>query len=309
MPSYPTYTVSYRGPMPAAMWASQNPVLAQFERGRESDTGKEKEGPGAWNDLGYLNPSGAATVPVKATGAEVNTGTDDAKFVTAKAIEDSDYAKTAAITSAVNAAVAALLDGAPGALDTLNELAAALADDAAFSTTVTNALSARLVAANNLSDVPNPAAARIALEVPTILSAVLQADFPKTNDTLANVTGLTLTLEAGKWYRITGRVNWSADDSVGGKIDFAGGSATATGVSGLAQANDSATANNAILIDALTSTIGVASFPAAVYFDFTIQVDAGGTFIPRFAQNTTDAAASNLLKYSTINAQDVTPPA
>jgi hypothetical protein len=32
----------------------------------------------------------------KATGAEVNTGTDDAKFVTAKAIKDADVAKAAA---------------------------------------------------------------------------------------------------------------------------------------------------------------------------------------------------------------------
>lgn len=43
------------------------------------------------------NVAFVADVPVKATGAEVNTGTDDAKFVTALAIEDSDYAKTAAI--------------------------------------------------------------------------------------------------------------------------------------------------------------------------------------------------------------------
>lgn len=129
--------------MTAADLAAENPTLVQFQLAYEKDTGKMKLGPGVYNDLGYLNPSGASTVPVKATGAEVNTGTDDAKFVTAKAIEDSDYAKTAAITSAVNAAVSALLDGAPGALDTLNELAAALADDAAFSTTVTNALALR----------------------------------------------------------------------------------------------------------------------------------------------------------------------
>ena len=35
------------------------------------------------------------TVPVKATGAELNTGTDDAKFATAKALADSDYTKSA----------------------------------------------------------------------------------------------------------------------------------------------------------------------------------------------------------------------
>lgn len=39
------------------------------------------------------------TPPVKATGAELNTGTDDAKFATAKALADSDYAKTSDIPS------------------------------------------------------------------------------------------------------------------------------------------------------------------------------------------------------------------
>lgn len=43
-------------------------------------------------------------------------------------------------TGFVQAAVAAVLDAAPGALDTLNELAAALGDDANFATTVTNSL-------------------------------------------------------------------------------------------------------------------------------------------------------------------------
>ena len=38
----------------------------------------------------------------------------------------------------ITKAIADLVDGAPGALDTLNELAAALADDAAFSVTITN---------------------------------------------------------------------------------------------------------------------------------------------------------------------------
>ena len=39
---------------------------------------------GAYSDL-----SGTPTIPVKATGAELDTGTDDAKFATAKAIKDS----------------------------------------------------------------------------------------------------------------------------------------------------------------------------------------------------------------------------
>lgn len=48
------------------------------------------------------------------------------------------------ITDDIAAAVSGLIDAAPGALDTLNELAAAIGDDAAFSTTVTTALSLRV---------------------------------------------------------------------------------------------------------------------------------------------------------------------
>ncbi|MEQ1950933.1 hypothetical protein [Mesorhizobium sp. CN2-181] len=49
-------------------------------------------------------------------------------------------ATTAFVTLAVTAAVASLLNSAPGALDTLDELAAALGDDANFAANVTNAL-------------------------------------------------------------------------------------------------------------------------------------------------------------------------
>jgi len=45
-----------------------------------------------------------------------------------------------ASTAFVRTEVTNLIDSAPGALDTLNELAAALGDDAAFSTTVTNSI-------------------------------------------------------------------------------------------------------------------------------------------------------------------------
>ena len=44
----------------------------------------------------------------------------------------------------VNTAVSNLVAAAPAALDTLNELAAAIGDDANFSTTVTNAIAAKL---------------------------------------------------------------------------------------------------------------------------------------------------------------------
>jgi hypothetical protein len=48
-----------------------------------------------------------------------------------------------ASTAFVQAAIAALVDSSPGALDTLNELAAALNDDPNFATTITNALAGK----------------------------------------------------------------------------------------------------------------------------------------------------------------------
>ena len=48
-----------------------------------------------------------------------------------------------ATTAFVGTAVANIVDSAPAALDTLNELAAALGDDANFSTTVTNSLATK----------------------------------------------------------------------------------------------------------------------------------------------------------------------
>ena len=54
-----------------------------------------------------------------------------------------------ATTAFVTTAVANTIDGAPGALDTLNELAAALNDDASFSTTVTNLIAANEVHIDN----------------------------------------------------------------------------------------------------------------------------------------------------------------
>ena len=65
-----------------------------------------------------------------------------------------------ATTAFVAAAMGALIDAAPGAMDTLNELAAALGDDPNFATTVTNALAGKLSAASNLSDLPNKATSR-----------------------------------------------------------------------------------------------------------------------------------------------------
>jgi hypothetical protein len=73
-----------------------------------------------------------------------------------------------ATTGFVSAAIAALIDAAPGALDTLNELAAALGDDPNFASTVTNGLADKLAKASNLSDLTNVATARSNLGLGTM---------------------------------------------------------------------------------------------------------------------------------------------
>ncbi len=65
-----------------------------------------------------------------------------------------------ATTAFVQAAITAVINGAPGALDTLKELADALGNDGSFATTITNALATKLTASSNLSDLTNAAAAR-----------------------------------------------------------------------------------------------------------------------------------------------------
>ena len=64
------------------------------------------------------------------------------------------------VQALIDTAIANLIDSAPGALNTLNELAAALGDDPNFAATLTAAIAGRLVAAQNLADLSDAAVAR-----------------------------------------------------------------------------------------------------------------------------------------------------
>ena len=90
-----------------ANWVSNNPILASGEIAFSTDQYKIKIGDGTsnWSSLAYMT----------ATPTE--------------------------ITAQINAAVSGLVDSAPGVLDTLNELAAAINDDPNFFSTVATNLS------------------------------------------------------------------------------------------------------------------------------------------------------------------------
>lgn len=125
----------------ASRWTAINPILEVGEFGFETDTQKFKLGDGetTWLNLPYF------------------ISETDLPNVTAL-IAAANQQVQADIATAVSTAVAGLVDSAPAALNTLNELAAAIADDATFANTVTNAIANKADASHthtldNLSDV------------------------------------------------------------------------------------------------------------------------------------------------------------
>ena len=146
----------------AAEWLSIDPVLAEGELGYETDTGEFRVGDGvsAWSELSpfknlqdlggnlddYIpltqkgNPEGVATLDVD--------GQVPASQLANATVDLTGYATE----TYVNTAVSNLVDAAPGALDTLNELAAAIGDDASFITTIGTNISNAEQAAKDYAD-------------------------------------------------------------------------------------------------------------------------------------------------------------
>jgi len=117
----------------AAGFTAANPVLGYGVTGVETDTGRQKVGDGvtAWSSLTYADAA--------AIQRANHTGTQPISTVSGlQAALDSK-----ATPADVTAAVSGLVNSAPTALDTLNELAAALGNDANFAATVTTALAAK----------------------------------------------------------------------------------------------------------------------------------------------------------------------
>ncbi len=158
----------------AAQWTSANPVLEAGEMGLETDTKYIKFGDGtaAWSALGYANDPGfldlsnqlvnyveltdiGAVSGVAGLDSSKNLlvpgasiiveGSTNNEFETTLTVTNPTADRTitfpdATGTVALTSDITAIIDGAPGALDTLNELAAAINDDQNYAVTIANAL-------------------------------------------------------------------------------------------------------------------------------------------------------------------------
>lgn len=122
-----TVVVGPTGPAPQHEWAGTS-LRFQNPDGSWADAVNLKGGKG---DDGVVDES------TRASQGEAEAGSDNAKWMSPLRVAQ-------AIAAAVPTIVSNVVDGAPGALDTLNELAAALGDDANFAATVTNALAQKL---------------------------------------------------------------------------------------------------------------------------------------------------------------------
>jgi hypothetical protein len=160
-------------------WNSADPTLFEGEFGYNTTLDKFKIGDGstAWSSLEYVPTSadltsslgdyialtekgGAdgvaeldAAYNVLTKTAVVFEGTTADAYETTLVVTDPtadrtitlpNSSGTVALTSDITTAVNNLIDGAPLALDTLNELAAALADDASYASTITTALAGKV---------------------------------------------------------------------------------------------------------------------------------------------------------------------
>lgn len=123
------------------------------------------------------------------------------------------------VSGDVQAAVDAVLDGAPGALDTLNELAAALGDDPNFAATITAQIATKLDAATYT-------AADVLAKIKTVdgpgsglnadyLDGISSASFVQTSRTITAGTGLTGGGDLGANRTISANIATQAEAEAG----------------------------------------------------------------------------------------------
>jgi hypothetical protein len=175
-------------------------------------------------DLSSLAPLASPTLTGTPASTTASAGTNTTQIAT---------------TAFVATAVANLADSAPSTLDTLNELAAALGDDANFAATTATSLGEKLAKASNLSDLADAGTARTNLGLGTVATTAASAyataaqgtkadtavqpaaiaNIVETTDTLDALTGVDITTAAptsGQILSFNGTNFVPADPSGGG---------------------------------------------------------------------------------------------
>jgi hypothetical protein len=143
----------------AINWTTTNPTLSQGEMGYELNTGKLKIGNGvdAWADLDYFDDQNGSYNDLR-----------DLPFSDPPHVSD---IANAASEAYVNNAITALKAGASSALDTLNELATALGNDANFAGTIATQLGLKANSAD-LADVATSGSYNDLQNKPTLFDGV-----------------------------------------------------------------------------------------------------------------------------------------
>ena len=154
--------------------------------------------------LGFVTiPEGSIAFNLLSDTTPELGGELDANSNKITSLADPTADQDAATKAYVDSEITGLVDSAPGALDTLNELAAALNDDANFSTTVTNSIAERLALAggtmtgaiamgtNRITGLGDPTAAQDAAT-----RNYVDTNFQGTDAGLTYLDGLNFTDEA-----------------------------------------------------------------------------------------------------------------
>jgi hypothetical protein len=144
--------------------------------------------------------------------------------------------------------------------------------------------------------------------VGTVTVGRVAADLTNATTTFSNLTGIGPTLVAAHNY--TGKLSIKCNNSVAGegiKLDFNGGTVTATAF--WAAGNQIVGGTDVLGTGISTSLAGVINFSTItgetlIELTFSMVVNAGGTFIPRFAENTHVTGTVTLEKGSFMQIQD-----
>ena len=214
----------------------------------------------------------------------------------------------AATKGYVDTEVSALVDSAPSTLNTLNELAAALGDDASFSTTVTNSIAAKLPLAGGTmtGDINLDSNSLTNLAAPSNNNDAARKAYVDTADALKlNLSGGTLSgnIAMGD-NKVTGLAAPTADGDAARKkyVDDIAGSGTAAATSA-SQAATSATnaANSATSASTQASNAASSAASAAASYDSFDDRYLGAKSSAPSTDNDGDALVTGALYFNTTS--------